>query len=99
MKKVLSILLIMLILLTGCSTTGKAKESEVDTTDYSEIIKSAQTIKIEDTFLSIGKCYNVVIDDKTVATVRGKVFKGFGDTFTLETVNNVVLAKEVQLKR
>lgn len=104
----LIIVLISMSLLSSCSTVTQGQDlneatniSEVseEKIDTEKILKEAEKIVIEEDILSLGKKYNILVDEEHVATVTGKIINAFGDVFILKDINDNVLAQEKQIKR
>lgn len=75
-----------------------------DSTDYSasetvEILNNAETISVCKNYRTLFKNdYNVIVNGENVAVVTGKVFKIFGDTFTMYSSNGDVIMSEKEEK-
>jgi len=67
---------------------------------YEQTLRGAKKITISELTFSMGKDYNILVDDKKVATVTGKDVRIMGgDVFTLKTIDDKVLAYEKEHKR
>lgn len=90
-----------ILLLTACggeiSTSADAQASKPTGEPYS--FEGVRTIHLKEKAMSLSKEYDVSVDGKKVATVKGKVFTGFGDVLTLKDTNGNVLATEKEVKR
>lgn len=104
MKKwILAAGLVGVLVLSGCgkfkmSEEGWATNASLTSADEAEF-STAQTIVVDKKFNAFKDVYDIKVDDKTVATVTGKVFKDFGNEFILKTTDGKILATEYQLRR
>ncbi len=60
-----------------------------------EKLNDAQIIQIRQKF-SIGKYYEILVDDEIVATVQGKPFHLLGDTFSMYSSDGSLIATETE---
>lgn len=99
MKKFLVGMLVMLLILGGCSAGGTATKYTRE--EAVEILENADVIKVRKSGLGsfFGNKYIVSVDGEEVATVSGKYIKITGDVFTLRSTNGDVMSKEKQMKR
>jgi len=81
-------------------TTSKSPAAPTGPNQYEQTLRGAKKITISELTISMGKDYNILVDDKKVATVTGKDVRIMGgDVFTLKTIDDKVLAYEKEHKR
>lgn len=86
------VMIVVMLMLVGC---GQQKSN----VNYQALLDNASKVTIKEAMISLGKEYDVYVNGQQVAEVHGKIFKGFGDTFTLTDENGNILDKEKQVKR
>src|SRR3989338_6357428 len=64
-----------------------------------KLLENARTITVLEERVSVGKNYDVLVDDKVVATVSGKNFNLWTDRFDLRTIDGSLLAYEKESAR
>ena len=89
---------------TAPATTAHSDDSivieEIHESANEDTLRSATTITIKEKMLSWGKHYDILVEDKVVATVTGKSVRIIsGDVFTMKTKDGKVLASEKECKR
>lgn len=79
---------------------GVAERVDRDSSNqYEDKLRSTKVITIKEKTFGMGKDYDIIIDDKDVATVSGKDFRFLGgDLFTLKTLDGKILASEKEHK-
>lgn len=97
MKKILYFSFLLMLLIIGCSNTNVSKGDP--NVNYGDIINNAEKITIKEKVMTLSKAYEVYVDGKKVATVKGKIVNNFGDVFTVTDSNGNFLIKERQIKR
>lgn len=75
------------------SSTEQGKPAQQN---YEQLLRQAKSITISERVINIGKDYDILVGGQLVATVSGKDFKVWGDTFTLKTMDGKVLASETE---
>lgn len=107
MKKIISLLILILMVLSGCAENGShystSSASEVPqkktSEEYEKILNVAETITVKENHLSFGKDYEIYVNDEQVAEVKGKFLNSFGDEFVMTDMNDKFMIKEEQIKR
>lgn len=110
MKKFIVIFIILSLLLTGCQdiqpvnnkdTTKQNNEytAKQNNEDIQNVINSSDKIIIKKQLVTMNAGYDVLIDNKKVATVDGKYVTLFGDVFSLNDKYGNKLSSEKQIKR
>lgn len=102
-KKSLIIILTTLTLV-ACNQTVQSSNTTNTTNilssdEYLELLQNAKQLEIKEEILSMGKEYNVFVDDTLVANVKGKAINVTGDLLTMTDPNGKFLIKEKQIKR
>ncbi|MGF7535042.1 hypothetical protein AAGG74_15335 [Bacillus mexicanus] len=100
LKKLGFVSLFFLLFLTACNTTAANGEANnLSSEKYEELLSNTNEFRIKEATFSLGKAYNVYVDDTLVATVKGEVIKVTGDVLTMTDPNDKLLIKEKQIKR
>ncbi|VVB78191.1 Uncharacterised protein [uncultured archaeon] len=66
---------------------------------FDKRIKEASQIEIQEAIMTIGKEYDIYVNNERVGEVDGKSFKIWGDEFQLKTLDEKLLASEKESKR
>lgn len=102
-KKILIIILSTFIL-SACSqepqpNNSSTSNNNLSSEEYTELLQNAKQVKVKEEVFSIGKEYNIFVEDTLVANVKGKSVNVTGDVLTMTDPNGKFLIKEKQIKR
>ncbi|MFQ3543469.1 hypothetical protein Q7A53_05235 [Halobacillus rhizosphaerae] len=97
MKQIITLLLMSVLLLAGCTTPTPQDKPSVE--ESLETLNNAKTITVNEQPFSLSKEYVIEVDGKKVATVEGELIKMFGDKFTMKDTDGNIIIQEQEIKR
>mgnify|MGYP007069837461 CR=1 FL=1 len=86
------IIIILGIIIAVCNLPSNAN-TQYSPEEAEEILNNASTIEVRQKF-SIGKYYEIYVNDEMIATVQGKAVHLLGDTFTMYSSDGSVMGSE-----